>query len=145
VLSFFQVGFLSSSVSVADALVVPSLQRVTVLPVAVVRRANHFTLLGRESQVGAVSGEMGVESSLLFYDMLKRLVTVQNGVILFGVVGSTQILFAFIGLDRVAHSVHVGERLGSRGAFHSRVLFRNFSWRGAVMKMFKLRLTDELV
>ena len=77
-LSFFQVGFLSSSVSVSQALVVASLKRVTVLPVAVVRRLDHFTLLGWESQVRAVGGEMRVESALLFHRMLKRLVTVQN-------------------------------------------------------------------
>jgi len=89
VLSFFQVGFLSRSVSVADALVVPSLKRVTMFPVTVVRRLDDFTLLVRECQVRAVSREMGVERALLFYDVLKRLVTVQNGVILFGIVGST--------------------------------------------------------
>ena len=65
-LSFFQVGFLSSSVSVADALVVTGLNRVAVLPVSVFRRLNHFTLLSRESQVRTVSREMGVECALLF-------------------------------------------------------------------------------
>lgn len=88
-LSFFQVRFLSRSVSVADALVVPSLYGVTVLPVSVVRRANHLTLLVRERQVRAVSREMGVEGALLLNGVLKRLVTVQNGVILFGVVRSS--------------------------------------------------------
>lgn len=82
-----------------------SLQGVTVLPVAVLRRLNDLTLLVGESQVRAVSGEMGVESALLFHRMLKRLVTVQNRVILFGVVGSAHVLGSFIRFEAVSHLV----------------------------------------
>jgi len=88
VLTFFEIGFLSSTVSVSDTLVVSGLERISLFPRAKERLQLLITLLVRESEVSSVSCEMRIESSLLFHRVLERLIAVQNGVILFSIVSS---------------------------------------------------------
>jgi hypothetical protein len=88
VLTFFEIGFLSSTISVSDTFVISGLERISIFPSAKESRLLLLTLLVRESEVRTVSCEMRIESSLLFHRVLEWLIAVQNGVILFSIVGS---------------------------------------------------------
>ena len=75
-------------------------------PGPVVRVFNSLYFLGGEGEVGAVRGEVGVESAALSDNVVERLVAVQDLAVLLGVELPLLVLGALVGLVVVADLVH---------------------------------------
>ena len=65
----------------------------------------NFLLFRRESNVGAVGREAGIEAAPLAYCVGPGLVTVNNFAIQSGILGTTIVLLVLVGILRVAQVV----------------------------------------
>ena len=104
-LHFFDIGLLRCAISDTDALIVAHVQRVALLEGSEERLLFLLPLLLWERNVRAVSREVGEEAAALANSVRPWLLTVQNLTVLFGVLVASHVLFAFIGVLRVAHLV----------------------------------------
>lgn len=105
------VAFLGRAVPSTDALVVTSVKRISLLEWSKERLLSFLSLLLREGDVRAVSGEGRVESAALTHSVGPGLFTVDDLSVLFGIFITTLVLLALKWIFRVAHLVQVSKRL----------------------------------
>ena len=144
-LHFFDIGLLRCAISDTDALIVAHVQRVALLEGSEERLLFLLPLLLWERNVRAVSREVGEEAAALANSVRPWLLTVQNLTVLFGVLVASHVLFAFIGVLRVAHLVQVRERLSLHASTKSWSSLGDGTSRGTERNVLKFRLSHLLI
>ena len=110
-LHLLQICLFRCAVTRTDALVVPCLQGVTILENSIKWLFLCRLSFLREGDIGAIGGEVDLESASLTHSVGPGLVTVDNFAVLFGIFLTDSVLLEFVGVHCVTHLVQVGEGL----------------------------------
>ena len=143
--ALFQVFFLGAAIASTNSLVVSVVEWVSVFPGAVGGVFNKLGFLLGEGQVGTVGGEVGVESTALFHDVVERLVTVQDLAVLLGVFSTGLVLGALERLVVVSNLVQVGERFGCNCREETGEGLGVWAWGRTVVHVLKFGSLDEFL
>lgn len=143
--ALFQVFFLGAAVASSDSLVVSVVEWVSVFPGPVGGGLNWARCLVGEGEVGAVRGEVGVESAALLDDVVEGLITVEDLAVLFGVGVASLVLRTLERLVMVADLVHVGEGFGGDGGKEARKGLGDWAWVRTVVHVLKFGSLHEFL
>ena len=144
-LHFLNVGLLRCAISHTDALIVAHVERVSLLEGPEERLLFLLALLLGECDVRAVGRKVGEEAAALADCVGPWLLTVQNIRVLLGVLVAPLVLFAFVGVLRVAHLVQVREGLGLDTSTESRGGLGDGTGGRAEWNVLEFGLSDLLV